>query len=405
MLKKTRSLTLFKNFNKKLYFSSNIKNIPKSIEDRLASTAAKLYKIQNHPLNIIKGKITNFFLDSSPDGVSKRSLIHRDSFPIHEDFHPLVSFEDNFSNLLVTRDNDTVNPKNTYYQNEETVLRTHMTAHDVQLLKKGLKSFITIGDVYRRDSIDSTHYPIFHQIDGVKLYKNTELIGNIRKYPTLPLNSPSAKLIAAEELKYLLTNLNKHLFGENVQYRWVDAYFPFTDPSFELEVFFNGDWLEVLGCGILRDGILEKAGLNPIEETSLAFGIGLERLAMRLFNIKDIRLFWSEDKRFLNQFKDGKIKEFKPYSKYPPCYKDISFYHSNLFNENDLFEIIREVAGNLVEEVKLFDTFEDKKTGKSSKCYRILYRHMDKSLTNDDVNKYQIRVRELVQDKLNLELR
>ncbi len=167
--------------------------------------------------------------------------------------------------------------------------------------------------------------------------------------------------------------------------RWVDAYFPFTEPSLELEIFFNNNWLEVLGCGVLRDGVVAKSGKNPELLRGWAFGIGLERLAMKLFNINDIRLFWSNDERFIKQFKDDKIISFKPYSKYPTCYKDISFYVPSDFNENDFFEVIRNAAGDLVEDVKCVDTFENKKTNKISKCFRILYRSMDRSLTNSEV--------------------
>lgn len=87
----------------------------------------------------------------------------------------------------------------------------------------------------------------------------------------------------------------------DVQCRWVDQYFPFTHPSWELEILYNDKWLEILGCGIMRQEILHKAG--AVDRIGWAFGLGLERLAMRLYNIPDIRLFWSEDISFTNQFK------------------------------------------------------------------------------------------------------
>jgi phenylalanyl-tRNA synthetase alpha chain len=198
--------------------------------------------------------------------------------------------------------------------------------------------------------------------------------------------------------------LYRHLFGD-VQFRWVDAYFPFTEPSFELEIFFNGNWLEVLGCGILRDKIIDNTGLDSKKQVAWAFGIGLERLAMILFDIKDIRLFWTQDRRFLNQFKEGHITTFKPYSKYPPCYKDISFYLNENFNENDLCEIIRNITGDLVENVECVDTFVNKSNGKTSKCYRILFRHMDRTVTNEEINDFQIKIRDEIKNNLELELR
>lgn len=92
--------------------------------------------------------------------------------------------------------------------------------------------------------------------------------------------------LAVKELKENLEGLAKHLFGD-VECRWVDAYFPFTNPSFELEIFFEGDWLEVLGCGITEQSILDANGNEG--NTAWAFGLGLERLAMVLYNIPDIR--------------------------------------------------------------------------------------------------------------------
>jgi phenylalanyl-tRNA synthetase alpha chain len=144
-----------------------------------------------------------------------------------------------------------------------------------------------------------------------------------------------------------------------------------------------------------------------------AFGLGLERLAMVLFGIPDIRLFWSNDQRFLNQFKGlgGALKRgippprFKAYSKYPPVYKDIAFWINDDFHENDLAEIVRGVAGDLVEEVKCIDKFTNKKTQKSSECYRITYRSMDRSLTDLEINELQSIVRDQCKNDLKLELR
>ena len=102
--------------------------------------------------------------------------------------------------------------------------------------------------------------------------------------------SPASTLpgtdLAARELKATLEGLAQHLFGQ-VECRWIDAYFPFTEPSYELEIFFNGEWLEVLGCGVTQQAILDANG--NAGNVSWAFGLGLERLAMVLFDIPDIR--------------------------------------------------------------------------------------------------------------------
>lgn len=142
-------------------------------------------------------------------------------------------------------------------------------------------------------------------------------------------------MLVAEDMKNALEQMVKRLFGSQIQIRWVDAYFPFTDPSWEMEILFNEkssqtsqqtEWLEVLGCGIMRNQILSQVRPNS---TAWAFGLGLERLAMVLFKIPDIRLFWSTDARFVDQFKDGKISPFENFSKFPPCYKDITFWFVN----------------------------------------------------------------------------
>merc|ERR1719460_1963527 len=215
------------------------------------------------------------------------------------------------------------------------------------------------------------------------------------------LASPGCKLVAAD-LKKTLEGLCDELFGP-VEKRWIDEYFPFTEPSFELEIFYNGDWMEVLGCGVIHSGVLEK--VSKPERHGWAFGLGLERLAMVLFQIPDIRLFWSADERFCSQFKAGQISKFKPYSKYPPCFKDISFWLPDGYEQNDFFEIGREVAGELIEQIDLVDEFTNPKKGKTSHCYRVTYRSMDRSLTDEEVNKMQESLRDAAAEDLGVELR
>lgn len=184
-----------------------------------------------------------------------------------------------------------------------------------------------------------------------------------------------------------------HLFGP-VEKKWSEDFFPFTEPSMECEILYQGEWLEVLGCGVVHTEVLQMAGQD--DRRGWAFGLGLERLAMILFKIPDIRLFWTDDKRFHKQFKAGSITEFKPYSKYPPCFKDIAFWLPEDFVENDFFELARGIAGDLVERMELTDEFTNPKTGKTSKCYRITYRSMDRSLTDDEINALQSDLREQV---------
>ena len=126
---------------------------------------------------------------------------------------------------------------------------------------------------------------------------------------------------------------------------------------------------------------------------------------MILFKIPDIRYFWTTDERFLNQFKSGEIIEFKEYSKYPPCHKDISFWLNEDYNYNNFCEIVREMGWDFVENISLIDNFTNSKTNKTSHFYRITYRSNDRSLTNEEVDLVQNKVRNLIQNELNLELR
>lgn len=166
----------------------------------------------------------------------------------------------------------------------------------------------------------------------------------------------ATKLMEAQ-LKNHLIGMVKILFGENIKHRWVEAYFPFTHPSWELEIFYENTWLEVLGCGIVRNEILANAG--PNNSIAYAFGLGLERIAMALYKIPDIRLMWSEDSGFLSQFQNKQLNEeitYRPVSSYPQCTNDISFWlPSNLtienFANNDFYDLVRNVGGDIIEQV------------------------------------------------------
>ncbi|CAB68152.1 phenylalanine-tRNA synthetase-like protein [Arabidopsis thaliana] len=354
-------------------------NVPDSIFSKLGM---QLHRRDKHPIGILKNAIYDYF-DSN----------YSNKFEKFEDLSPIVTTKQNFDDVLVPADHVSRSLNDTYYVDSQTVLRCHTSAHQAELLRKGHSRFLVTGDVYRRDSIDSTHYPVFHQMEGFCVFSPEDWNGS----------GKDSTLYAAEDLKKCLEGLARHLFG-SVEMRWVDTYFPFTNPSFELEIYFKEDWLEVLGCGVTEQVILKQSGLE--NNVAWAFGLGLERLAMVLFDIPDIRFFWSSDERFTSQFGKGELGvKFKPYSKYPPCYKDISFWISDLFTENNFCEVVRGIAGDLVEEVKLIDQFTNKKKGLTSHCYRIVFRSMERSLTDEEVNDLQSKVRDEVQKKLNVELR
>ena len=378
-----------------------VDNVGNNVTPYIANLVGRgLHKQADHPLGIIKDKIESYF--KSLDGIGGVT------WEVADSLDPLVRAQECFDDLLIPQDHPGRKPSDTYYVTrdggrevsnpEDTLLRTHTSAHQTSLMREGREAFLCTGDVYRRDEIDASHFPVFHQMEGVKIFDPAEVGGAMSKEEWLA--SPGCAFVAAD-LKKTLEGLCDELFGP-VEKRWNDDYFPFTEPSFELEIFYNGDWMEVLGCGVIHSGVMENVG-KP-DRHGYAFGLGLERLAMVLFSIPDIRLFWSADKRFTKQFKAGSITPFKPYSKYPPCYKDISFWIPDDFEPNDFFEVGREVCGELVENMSLVDQFTNPKLGKTSHCYRVTYRSMDRSLTDDEVNEMQVRLRERATD-LGVELR
>ncbi|BBN03412.1 phenylalanyl-tRNA synthetase alpha chain [Marchantia polymorpha subsp. ruderalis] len=353
-------------------------NVPDSVFTKIG---LQLHNRENHPLGILKNEIYSYF-DERFQGEFKK----------FDDLSPIVTVKANFDDVLVPADHVSRRMNDTYYVNSETVLRCHTSAHQAEKLREGNTHFLVTGDVYRRDAIDATHYPVFHQMEGFRVFTQDEW----------EAAGVDGTTLASKHLKETLEGLAERLFGK-VEMRWVDTYFPFTDPSYELEIFYQDKWLEVLGCGVVEQEILNRNGRGGT--VGWAFGLGLERLAMVLFAIPDIRLFWSDDPRWTTQFKAGQRTKFKSFSKYPPCYKDISFWISDKFSENNLCEVVRGIAGDLVEEVVLIDEFENKKKGLTSHCYRIAYRSMERSLTDEEINDLQGKVRDQVQSKLLVTLR
>eukprot|EP01038_Epipyxis_sp_PR26KG_P010403 gene10403-13973_t len=368
-------------------------NIPDSIIEKVGRN---LHLQNNHPLKIIKQRIETY--------CNTNGLVAANQpfpFQLFDNLSPIVDTYRCFDALRVPPEHVSRRPSDTYYVDTQTVLRTHTSAHQTQLIADGIPAFLCAGDVYRRDEVDATHYPVFHQMEGVRIYQPEEFPAD------MPISDINKRI--ESDLKALLSGLAVHLFGD-VEMRWREDYFPFTEPSFELEVLFNGQWLEVLGCGVIHREVMQNA--KQSNKHGWAFGLGLERLAMVLFSVPDIRLFWSNDDRFLSQFNEKSNKMvFQPYSKYPLCYKDVSFWLPQSeagvkdFHVNDVYELIRGIAGDLVEKVEKFDEFSNKKTGKTSHAYRIIYRSMDRSLTNAEVDALQEKFRADLVEKLRVELR
>ncbi|XP_001605577.1 probable phenylalanine--tRNA ligase, mitochondrial [Nasonia vitripennis] len=388
-----------------------------NITPKIISKLGKnLHVTKNHPLSHVRQCIVNHFYRTYSNRVGNPL------FSVYDNLRPIVTTAQNFDSLLVPPDHPSRKKSDCYFVNQETLLRAHTTAHQAELIAMGLDNFLVIGDVYRRDEIDSTHYPVFHQVDGVRLCTTEEVFQNVKDSNKLSIfehrgvesadkqacHSLESVKIMEHDLKQALVGLAQSLFGKDIKYRWVDQYFPFTHPSWELEVFFNNNWLEVLGCGIIRQEILQKAG--TVDRIGWAFGLGLERLAMCLYSIPDIRLFWSTDPGFLNQFITDDVNKaitYKPVSIYPQCYNDISFWlpQDTPYCSNDFYDLVREIGGDMVEQIMLIDEFVHPKTKKASHCYKIVYRHMEKVLSQEEVNQIHKQIEKAAAEQLNIVIR
>ncbi len=286
-------------------------------------------------------------------------------------------------------------PSDTYYIDKENVLRTHDTVfwyyylNDPQVKKrienKEVLGVICYGKVYRKDEIDRSHMNVFHQFGGLLIAPD------------------DVKTITPDDLKNALTEIATSIFG-NVNFRFYDHTFPYTDPSFEMEAEINGKWIEMLGSGMARKSVLANFGLTDYH--GWAFGFGLERLAMASMNLPDIRLLWSQDERVKKQLKLG--NKFKEVSKYPPITRDISFVVKNDFVPNDYFDLIRDLGGDLVEQVELLDKYENaEKFGKdkTSYTYRIVYRANERTLTTEEIGPIQDKIYKQTAIQFGAELR
>lgn len=265
----------------------------------------------------------------------------------------------------------------TYYVDEKNVLRTHDTVMwyyylNLPEIKEKIAAGKTLGvmcygKVYRKDEIDRKHMNIFHQMGG--LYLQPDSMG------IMPL----------DELKHVLTDIVQSTFGADVKYRFLDDTFPYTNPSLQIEVMINDQWIEIMGGGMPKKSVLKKMGLEGYN--GWAFGFGLERLALISMELPDIRLLWSTDERVIKQLKLG--QKFVEVSKYPPVVRDISFIVSKDVALNNYFDLVRDIAGDMVEEVALVDTYENAaKFGadKVSYAFRITYRALDRTLTATEVD-------------------
>lgn len=311
----------------------------------------------------------------------------------------IVSTEDNFDLLNTRADHPSRRKTDTYYVTETALLRTHMTTmwpyylrspRIRERLSKGesLRA-LCFGSAYRKDEIDRYHYPIFHQIDGLYVCTRSE------------------KLFTVNDLADVLADIVRAIYGPEVEWRVIPDAFPFTHPSLQVEVRWKGAWMEVLGAGLVHEAVLENFALNPAVYNGWAFGFGVDRLAMIKMGIPDIRILRSNNPRIRSQFRDLN-SQYREVSKFPSTYRDISFIVAADRSLNEFYEIVREEGGDLIEEVRLLDTFRDEKKfgkGNISHTFRATYRSHERTLTNEEVNRIQDQIVEKTRTRLQVMIR
>ena len=188
----------------------------------------------------------------------------------------------NFDALNIPANHPARADHDTFYFNPDMMLRTQTSGVQIRTMEaeKPPLRIISPGRVYRND-YDQTHTPMFHQVEGLMVDKN----------------------VSFTDLKGILHDFLHHFFEESLEIRFRPSYFPFTEPSAEVDVMGkNGQWLEVLGCGMVHPNVLKAVGIDPEEYTGFAFGMGVERLTMLRYGVNDLRAFFENDLRFLKQF-------------------------------------------------------------------------------------------------------
>ena len=221
-----------------------------------------------HPISITIKKIESIF--------NTIGFISTDGPEIEDDYH-------NFTALNIPESHPARAMHDTFYLNKEYVLRTHTSSVQIRYMENNPPPLriISPGRVYRVDS-DATHSPMFHQIEGLWIDKK----------------------ISFANLKWVTQSfLQKFFENDNLKIRFRPSFFPFTEPSAEIDMEWNGGWLEIAGCGMVHPNVLSQAKIDHELFQGFAFGLGVERLAMLKYGINDLRPFFNHDIRFLNQFK------------------------------------------------------------------------------------------------------
>ena len=237
--------------------------------DKIEPPKIKKYTGSLHPISQTKDFLLNL--------LSKKGFLE-----VHGP--EIESEEFNFDMLNIKKSHPARQMHDTFYvQNKRKVLRTHTSPVQIRsmLESKPPFAFSSAGKVYRKDD-DATHLPMFHQVEGI--------------YVDVDVNFAN--------LKDLINQILLDIFGENVETRFRPSYFPFTEPSAEVDIMSeNGKWLEILGCGIVNPIVLNNCNIDSNTFSGLALGLGIERIAMLKYGVSDIREFYKSNLDFLGQFK------------------------------------------------------------------------------------------------------
>ncbi|XP_012862431.1 phenylalanine--tRNA ligase, mitochondrial [Echinops telfairi] len=220
------------------YPQDNHSNLTRKI---LSKVGRNLHNQQYHPLWLIKERVKEHFY---------RQYVGRSGTPlfsVYDDLSPVVTTWQNFDSLLIAADHPSRNKGDNYYLNQTHMLRAHTSAHQWDLMHSGLDAFLVVGDLFA-DIKDG---------ESLQLFEDSSRCAHKQETHTM-----EAMKLVEFDLKQSLTKLMTHLFGDGLEIRWVDCYFPFTHPSFEMEINFHGEWLEVLGCGVMEQQLLNSDNIT-----------------------------------------------------------------------------------------------------------------------------------------------
>ena len=274
----------------KVAAEEKVKNIAETIESKveyksvygdLTRPAAPLTLGSRHPISIVKNQIIDIF--------STIGFNVSEGPEIEDDWH-------NFTALNLPEYHPARDMQDTFFvqTNPDVLLRTHTSSVQVRYMEQNQPPIRTIspGRVFRNEAISSRSHCIFHQVEGLYIDKD----------------------VSFADLKQTLLYFTKEMFGKS-KIRLRPSYFPFTEPSAEVDIYWGlktetdyritkgTGWLEIMGCGMVDPNVLKNCGIDANEFNGFAFGMGIERIAMLLYQIGDIRMFYENDVRFLEQFK------------------------------------------------------------------------------------------------------